>query len=382
METQAQKDKAMAENTGNSAPESTAPEKPKSKKKRLFIFLGIAILVVGGFAYMRLAGMGHETTDNAQLDAMITPVRNIVPGFVTDIKFGDNETVRKGDTLLMIDQADYKTRVAFAEAALESAQAQLEVAKSGVNVARSNASASSYSSQAAKDNIVAAQARFTKNEKEIARLEKMLADGAATQQQFEVAKAEYEASKGQLDMLKKQYEASSSQAAGAHSQADGQASQINLAIAAVKLRESELKLAQTQLSNTVIVAPFDGVISKRAVQIGQYLASGTPICSAVDQSHLWVTANFKETQIEDMRPGQAVDIHVDAFPSAKISGKLESFGGATGAKYSLLPPDNSTGNFVKITQRVPVRIAIVDSPRDMAGLLMPGLSVTVDVHTK
>ncbi len=370
----------MAENTSPAqAPEG---QKPKGNKKRLFIFLGIGIVVLSVFGYIKISGMGHETTDNAQLDAMITPVRNIVPGFVTEIQFEDNQQVKKGDTLVQIDDTDYKTRVALAEAALESARAQLEVAKSGVNVARSNASASTYSSQAAKDNIVAAQARYTRFEKEMARLERMQADGAATQQQIEATRAELEAAKGQLDVIKRQAEASTSQAAGARSQAEGQTSQISLAMAMLKQRESELQLAQTQLHNTSIVAPFDGIISKRSVQMGQYLQAGTPICSTVDFMHLWVSANFKETQIEDMRPGQVVEIRVDAFPSAKVMGKVESFGGATGAKFSLLPPDNSTGNFVKITQRVPVRIAITESPQDLAGLLMPGLSVSVDVHTK
>lgn len=373
----------MAENTTSSAAAATTETpKPKSNKRRLFIFIGVGLLVLSVFIYLRIASMGHETTDNAQLDAMITPIRNIVVGYVKEIRFSDNQHVKKGDTLLKIVDDDYVTRVALAEATLESAKAQLELARSGVNVAKSNASASTFSSQAAKDNIVAAQARFEKNEKDLARLEKMLADKAATQQQVEAVRAEYLASKGQLDMLKKQYEASTSQALGARSQAEGQTSQISLAMAMVKQREAELQLAKTQLNNTVILAPYDGVISKRAVEVGQYLQGGTPICSAVDYTHLWVSANFKETQIEDMRPGQKVEIKVDAFPSAKVEGVVESFGGATGAKFSLLPPDNATGNFVKITQRVPVRIAISDFPKDLEGLLLPGLSVSVDVHTK
>lgn len=362
--------------------ENNTEKKAAARKKRILILGTVASLIVIIILSLWISGMGHEKTDNAQVDAMITPVRNIVQGFVADIKFTDNQAVKKGDILIVIDDKDYKAKLAQAEAALESAKAQLEIAKSGATVAEMNASASSLNSQAAKDNIAATQARYSKNEKELARIQKMLADGAATQQQLEAVKAEYESSKAQYEMLKKQYEAASSQAMGAQTQAEAQKSQINLAAALVKQREAEMQLAQTQLDNTMIKAPFDGIISKKSVEVGQYLQAGSPVCSAVDVDHLYVSANFKETQIADMRIDQEVEINVDAFPKADIKGKLQSFGGATGAKFSLLPPDNATGNFVKITQRVPVRIAITDFPQELKGLLMPGLNAVVDVHTK
>lgn len=362
--------------------EQTAEKKAAAKKKRFMILGTVSSVVVLIILYFWISAMGHQKTDNAQLDAMITPVRNIVQGFVNEVKFTDNQTVKKGDVLIIIDDKDYKTRLAQAEAALESAKAQLEIAKSGATTAELNANASSLTSQAAKNNIATAQAHVDKHQKEMARIEKMLKDGAATQQQYESIKAELESASAQLEMLKKQYEASSSQATGAQSQAEGQKSQIVLAAAMVKQREAELQLAQTQLDNTIVKAPFDGIISKKSIEAGQYLQVGSPICSAVDYTNLWVSANFKETQIEDMRPDQEVDITVDAFPKVKIKGKLQSFGGATGAKFSLLPPDNATGNFVKITQRVPVRIMITDYPKEMTGLLLPGLSAVVDVHTK
>lgn len=362
--------------------EAKAEKKPGAKKKRLIILGGVASIIVIIILSVWISSMGHEKTDNAQLDAMITPVRSIVPGYVTAVKFTDNQQVKKGDVLIEIDNTDYKAKVAQAEAALESANAQLEIAKSGATTAELNAAASSLNSQAAKDNIASAEARFNKSEKEMARIEKMLKDNAVTQQQYEGVKAEYETAKAQLDMIKKQYEASSSQATGAHSQAEGQKSQIMLAAAMVKQRTAELQLAKTQLDNTIIKAPFDCIISKKAVEVGQYMQPGSSVCAAVDYANLWVSANFKETQIEDMRPGQEIEIKVDAFPKAKVTGKLQSFGGATGAKFSLLPPDNATGNFVKITQRVPVRIQIVDYPQEMKGILLPGLSVSVDVHTK
>lgn len=374
-------------NTTNNAPETAndpANKKKKGKKKqKRLVILGSSVLVIGTFIIIAwLSSLGHEHTDNAQIDAIITPVRSIVPGFVTDIKFTDNQQVKKGDTLVLIDRNDYIAKVAQAEAALESAKAQLDLSKSGETTASLNANASVLTSQAAKENIATAQARLSKAEKEMARIEKMLRDGATTQQQYESVKAEYETAKAQSEMLKKQYEASSAQANGAQSQAEGQKSQIALSTALVKQREAELILAKTQLNNTVIVSPFDGIISKKSVEVGQYMQAGSPLCSAVDFTHLYVSANFKETQIEHMKPGQEVDLKVDAFPKAKLKGKLESFGGATGAKFSLLPPDNASGNFVKITQRVPVKIAITEFPQEMAGLIIPGLSVVADVKTK
>lgn len=362
--------------------ENNSEKKPNSKKKKLIIFGSVAAVIVIILLYIWISSIGHEKTDNAQVDAMITPVRAIVQGFVNEVKFTDNQMVKKGDVLIVIDDKDYKAKVIQANAELESAKTQLEIAKSGVTTANLNATASSLNSQAVKDNITTAMASFSKDEKEMTRVENMLKDGAATQQQLESAKAELETSAAKLEMIKKQYQASSSQANGAQSQAESQKSQIVLAQVMVKQREAELTLAQTQLDNTIIKAPFDGIISKKSIEIGQYLQVGTPVCAAVDYTNLWVSANFKETQIEEMRPEQLVEITIDAFPHAIIKGKLQSFGGATGAKFSLLPPDNSTGNFVKITQRVPVKISITEYPKELVGLLLPGLSANVDIHTK
>jgi membrane fusion protein (multidrug efflux system) len=356
--------------------------KSTTNKKRLFLIGGLGAIIISVILYFWISAMGHETTDNAQIDALITPVKGIVAGFITQVNFEDNQIVKLGDTLIVIDNKDYLAKVAQAEAALESAKAQLEVSHSGASSAQSTATASNLNTLAAKANIDAAQARCTKNEKELARINSLIKDGAATTQQLESIKAEYDASKAQLEMLTKQAEAAGSQAVGAQSSVQGQQAQINLALALVKQREAELLLAQNQLANTIIKAPFDGVISKKSVEVGQYLTTGAPIAATVDYTHLFVSANFKETQLQDMRTDQLVDIKLDAFPAVKISGKLQSFGGATGAKFSLLPPDNSTGNFVKVTQRVPVRILITSYPEAMKKMLIPGLSAYVDVHTK
>lgn len=366
----------------NGAATEQAAEKGSGKKKRIMIFAGIGTVALLFLVIKIISSMGIEDTDNAQLDATIVPVRSVVQGFVTEVRFADNSRVKKGDTLLMIDPTDYLARLEQAGAALESAKAQLEFARSGATAADANASASDLNSKAAKENIAAAQARLTRSEKEFTRSEKMLKDGAITQQQFDASRSEYETAKAQYEVAVKQSQAYLEQASGAQSQAQGQKSQINLAAAVVKQREAELALAQSQYKNTFVLAPFDGIISKKSVEKGQYLQIGSPVCSAVDIDHLYVSANFKETQIKKMAHGQAVEIKVDAFPGVSVSGKLESIGGATGAKFSLLPPDNATGNFVKITQRVPVRIAIETVPAELQGRLLPGLSAVVEVHVQ
>jgi membrane fusion protein (multidrug efflux system) len=349
------------------------------KNKRMYI-IGAVLLVIAVFGvYTYIQAQHHETTDNAQLDGRITPVRASVAGYVQEVRFTDNTHVAKGDTLVIIDNVDYQAKVAQAEAALENARAQLSMAQAGSTTAGFNATAMQFSSQAVQNNIAAAGSRLRKAQKELDRIQKMFNDGAATQQQLDAAKAEEETAQAQSEMAQKQYEVSSKQASGARSQLDVQASQISLAEALVKQREAELRLAQSQLANTIITAPYDGTISKKSVEDEQYIQIGQPVCSAIDNSHLWVTANFKETQFENLKIGEKATITVDAY-DLELNGTIESFGGATGARFSLLPPDNATGNFVKVTQRIPVRIKLDETATAHHEFLAPGMSTFVDVH--
>ncbi|MBU3677651.1 MAG: HlyD family secretion protein [Chitinophagaceae bacterium] len=352
-----------------------------NKNKKKFILGGVLVLGLGIGAAIYLSNMGKESTDNAQLDATIIPVRTTVQGFVSEVRFSDNQRVKRGDTLVLIDPVDYLAKLQQAEAALMGAQAQLNVARSGAGSADANATASEQNKNAATENIMVLQARMQRAEKDYGRITNMLREDAATRQQFDAAYAELESAKAQYQSAVQQAAASASQVKGAQSVARGQQAQIALAEAQVKQREAELSLARNQYNNTFIIAPFDGIISKKSVERGQYLAAGSPVCSAVDVEHLYVSANFKETQLKEMKPGQAVTIKIDAFPKSNLSGKLSSIGGATGAKFSLLPPDNATGNFVKITQRVPVRIDLTNVPQEVKDKLFPGLSVKVEVKT-
>lgn len=360
--------------------EATVEKKSNPKRKKLLIGLGIVAVIVA--AVFIILGIGHETTDNAQLDGNIVPVRASVAGYLTEVRFNDNQRVHKGDTLAIIRSDDYAAMVAQAEAGLANAKATLEGAKSGLTMAGENAQASSFSSLAAKDNITAAETRLWKAQQDMARITAMAKDNAATPQQVDAMKAEVEVAQSQVAMARKQTEASQAQASGSRTHAKAQEAQISLAEALIAQREAEVKLAQIRLGNTVITAPFDAIISKKAVEPGQYISVGTPICAAVDEQDIWITANFKETQLTNMRPGQPVKIKVDAYPNLKLTGHLTSMSGATGARFSLLPPDNSTGNFVKVTQRLSVRIELDSMAQDSTVLLAPGLSVTVNVNTK
>lgn len=360
--------------------EHATPEK-KSKKK-LFIIAGIlgTVLIIGIIYFIIAAG--YESTDNAQLDADIVPIRASVTGYVKTIHFKDNEHVKKGQLLVTIDDVDLKARVAQAQAALENSKANLLSVKSNATAVSQNAEASSLSSSSVQQNINSAKARLTKSQEDFKRIENMFSAKAATQSQYDAAKADLDIANAQYEAAVSQFKSSSAQSQGIRSQAEAQVAQITLAEAMIKQREAELALAQTQLDNATVESPCDGIVTRRAIEEGQYITTGQPLCSTIDKSHLWITANFKETQVRKLKPGQEVDIKIDAFPNMKITGKVESFIGATGAKFSLLPPDNATGNFVKIIQRIPVRIELTEYPKEQVDELYPGLSAFVEVKVK
>ena len=360
--------------------EKAAPkERSKGKKIRMIIIPIVVILVIVFGINTWIEHSRYETTDNAQFDADVIPVRSSVSGYVKTVDFKENQLVKKGSLLVTIDDVELKAKMLAAQAALENAKANLSAIKNNSNAADMNADAAALTSDALKQNIDAASAKLKKVEEDFKRVESMLKDNAATKMQFDAVKAELDVAKAQYEFSVSQYKSSTAQSGGSHSQAEAQKSQIALAEALVKQREAELVLAQTQLDNATIEAPFDGIISKKAVEPGQYIQTGQPTCSAISSENLWVTANFKETQLRYIRTGQEVEIKIDAYPDLEITGKVESIGGATGARFSLLPPDNSTGNFVKVTQRVPVRIVVNKAECKNGEVLVPGLSVFVKV---
>lgn len=367
----------------NTAQPATEEQKGKKKGKgRLKIVLGVAaVVLIVGIVYFVMGG-NYESTDNAQLDADIVPIRSSVSGYIREIHFTDNQVVKKGDLLITIDDTELKTRVVQAEAALENAKANLVSVRSSAKATSQNADAAVLSTVTTTENIAVAKANLTKAQEDFRRVKNMLAAKAATQAEYDGAKAALDVAQAQYNATLSQNRTSSAQSLGVRSQADAQQAMISLAEALVKQREAELVLAKTQLDYATVEAPCDGVVSKRAVETGQYITVGQPLCSEIDNTALWITANVKETQVDRIRPGQTVDIEIDAYPSLHLHGKVESFIGATGAKFSLLPPDNSTGNFVKIVQRVPLKISIDNLSKEDAKLLFPGLSAYVSIKVQ
>ncbi|MFD1141471.1 HlyD family secretion protein [Larkinella insperata] len=369
-----------------------------SRKTIIRVVIGLVLLVALFFGYSEFRQLQRfETTDNAQIDGDVDPIIPKVGGYVKSIRFQDNQRVKKGDTLVVLDDADYKIRVTQAEAALQSAQAGLGVSRSNIGTA----SATIQTSQAgvltaresvasAQANLEATQARLWRANQDYQRYERLLAERTVPQQQFDAAKAERDAAQAQVNAARAQVQTAQAQVNAAGTQTSVTSAQrrsveqqITVAQATIKQRQTELDLAKLQLSYTVLLAPVDGVVSKRAIQVGQLVQPGQALCSVVPDKELWVTANFKETQLEKMQPGQPVDIEVDAFPSEPIRGYVSSFSGATGAKFTLLPPDNATGNYVKVVQRIPVRIEL-DKNSPLFSRIKPGMSVTVrvDIESK
>lgn len=353
----------------------------KRNIKLIVVLSLLAIMLIIGVVYF-INSANFETTDNAQLDADIVSVKSSVPGYIKTIGFKDNESVKKGDTLFIIDDSDLKTKVAQADAALENAKANVVSVQNSSVASNQNYNANILSSSSIEQNINSANAKLTKVKADYNRIENMFKAKAATQSQYDAAKADLAIAQAQHDAAVSQFKSSNAQSQGVHSQGEAIKAQISLSQALVRQREAELTLAKIQLGNSVILSPCNGIVTKRAVEVGQYITVAQPLCSTIDNSHLWVTANFKETQVEDIKLGQQVDVKIDAFPKIKIKGVVQSFIGATGAKFSLLPPDNSTGNFVKITQRVPVRIELTEYPKESANTLFPGLSAFVEVKVK
>ncbi len=355
---------------------------------------GVIILVAAlffGYTEFRYL-QRYETTDDAQIDGDVDLVTPKVGGYIKAIRFKDNQSVKEGDTLFVIDDADYRIRVAQAEAALQSAQAGAGVSRTNVSVAAATIQSSQASVQTARNqvataqaNVVAAQARARRANQDFERYQRLLAEKTVPQQQFDAIQAERDAAQAQLQAAQAQLQTAQSQVSAAgtqtgvtNSQRRATESQISVAQATVKQRQTELDLAKLQLSYTIVRAPATGVVSKRSVQVGQLIQPGQALCSVVGNSNLWVTANFKETQLKQMQMGQPVTIDVDAFGDEKLTGHVGSFAGATGAKFSLLPPDNATGNYVKVVQRVPVRIEL-DKNSPLYAKLRPGLSANVAV---
>jgi membrane fusion protein (multidrug efflux system) len=358
--------------------ETTAP-----KKRNPVFFIVLAILVIGG-AWFGISkyyhGKHHEETDDAQISADIVPVIPRVGGYVKAVLVNDNQQVKKGDTLLILDDRDYRIKVEEAEAALNMAKTNLGSAQASTNAARANIATSQASVNTVDAQINAARVSVWRTQQDYERYANLIKDHSVTQQQYEQALAAKQTAERQLQILQEQKSQASRQTNAVSEQSNATAQQINVAGANIKQRQVDVDAAKLNLSYTIILAQQDGLISKVNVQQGQFVQPGQPLFSVVHSSSVWVIANFKETQLNKMKEGQFVEIKADAFPKHTFKAKLTSFSPATGSTFAVLPPDNASGNFVKVVQRLPVKIEFTDPADTLVRKLRPGLNVGVDVH--
>lgn len=324
-----------------------APNNTQTKSKTSGIIMTViaagVVIWAGIYFFGFFSRESHfEETNDAQVEAYINPISARAAGYIARINFEENQLVRAGDTLVILDTREYANKVEEAEAALDDSHAQLTVLNASI-------AASEVATSVNKDQISAAQARLTQQEQDIHRYDHLLDEEAATRQEYEVVKARY-------DVAQSEFNASRNTLKTSFSRIDELKSRKALLEADLKRKTAQLDFARINLGYTVITAPYAGRLGRKTIQEGQQIQAGQPLVSIINEQEKWVTANFKETQMGAMFVGKAVTIELDAMPGKTFDGKIVSVSEATGAKFSLLPPDNATGNFVKIVQRVPVKI--------------------------
>ncbi|MDE7153074.1 MAG: HlyD family secretion protein [Muribaculaceae bacterium] len=336
-------------------------------RKTLSFIVTLAVIVAAAvWLTPKLFHFGNvEFTDNAQVKQQIVPVNSRVQGYIREICFNEYQPVSKGDTLVIIDDAEMRLNLARTRADYANALAGRDLAHRSVQSATADVAVSDAS-------IAEAEVLMNNAAKELERYEQLLAKNAVTRQEYDNIKTDYQAKKARYEMLARRRNVSTSVV-------DVNKQRINQSEAGIELAKALLETAELNLSYTVIVAPCDGYTSRKEIQIGQLVQPGQTLLDLVDNTDIWVTANYKETQLRHILPGAEVEIEVDAIPGVTFNGVVEAISTATGASLSLIPQDNSAGNFVKVRQRVPVRIRFADNSPEAMSKLRAGMNVECKV---
>jgi membrane fusion protein (multidrug efflux system) len=333
------------------------------------ILSGLAIIlllaVVTYFVNFFIRGSRYQETNDAQVESYINPVSARVGGFIKTVRFEEHELVRAGDTLVVLDDREYRERVTEAEAAVDDAHAQFNVLLASIASAQTGTLVN-------KDQIAAAKARLILQQQDIKRYKNLVKEEAVTGSDLESVQSRY-------DVSLSDYSGSQNNLKTSYAKIVELQSRRALMVADLKRKIAGLELARINLAYTVITAPYTGRLGRKTMQEGQQIQPGQPLVSIVNEKSKWITANFKETQVDGMYIGQPVDIEVDAIDHKIYKGEIQAISASTGAKFSLLPPDNATGNFVKIVQRVPVKIKFIDT--DISAI-KAGMNVLVSVKKK
>lgn len=349
------------------------PAPPSSKnilRLVVTILLAVAIVIAIGWGVNTYLRLDRELyTNDAQVEEYINPVNTRIPGYVKEVRFTDHQHVRKGDTLVLIDDREYKIALEQAEAAWLSARASRSVSALAVTTVHSNRDITDA-------NIRSFDARLWNAEQNYHRYEQLLKEDAATQQQFDAIKTEYTSLLEQKEALVRQKKTT-------EFSTEESSRRVTVGDAEIKRAHAAMGLAALNLSYTVITAPYDGVTGRRNIQEGQLVQAGQTLLSFVRGDNKWVVANYKETQVTHLRVGDLMRLTVDGIEDKEFEGRVEAISEATGSRYSAIPVDNATGNFVKVRQRIPVRIEFTDAnkPADLERLIA-GMNVEVRVAGK
>jgi len=354
-----------------SSKEKSISKKPNNRLKVTIVNLFVFVIVAGGF-FLLVRNYFHIGKDNftnsAQVESFVNPINTRVSGYIKDIRFIEHQDVSSGDTLVIIDDRETRIQLAQAEAAYLNALAAKRVTESSVNTAANNV-------KTTQANIAGAKARLDNTEKNLGRYENLLHSGAATRFQYDQIKTEY-------DMAQSAYEALINQKQTADLTTQEVKSRLALNDAEIKRAEAAFEMAQLNLSYTVITAPYDGIMGRRLIQEGQLIQQpGMQVATIVMDRDKWVTANFLESQMHNIHIGQKVTMKADALGGNQFEGVVTAISAATGARYSSVPTDNSTGNFVKVQQRIPVRIEFTEN-NDSEALQNLRVGMNMDVFIK
>jgi membrane fusion protein (multidrug efflux system) len=376
------------------------PVVPLHERTGLRWLAGVAVVVViGGLIALFVSLSGKESTDDAQIDGHINIVSARVAGTVVEVRVKDNESVTAGAVLVQLDRKDYEVALAKARSDLAEAEATSQAARAGVplttRTTTSQLTAAGSDVETARARLAAAEARLreieandTQASQDLERMKQLIAKDEISRQEYDSAVARAAAAHAARDSAKAEVEGARrgvEMALARLNQAETVPEQVAImqaraASAEAKVQElrAALEQAQLNLEYTMIRAPVSGIVSRKAVEVGQSVQPGQALLALVPLEDTWVTANFKESQLRNMRPGQKAIVTVDAYGGRKFTGRVESIAAATGARFSLLPPENATGNYVKVVQRIPVKI-VLDTGQDPDHLLRPGMSVVATV---
>ena len=341
--------------------------KKKHPANTVLLVVAILVVIVAIIYFVNhfLREKHYEETSDAQVESYINPISARVSGYIKAVKFEEHQLVKQGDTLVLIDDKEYQAKVEEADAAVDDSRAQVDVLNASIASAEVGTSVN-------KDQIDGAKARLVQQSQDIKRYKNLIKEEAATGSDLDLVQSHY-------DVSVSDYSAAQNNLKTSYAKITELKLHKALLSADLKRKTAEFELARINLGYTVIRAPYTGRMGRKTILEGQQVQVGQPLVSIVDEKDKWVTANFKETQVYGMYVGQPVDIEVDAIDDKVYHGKIEAISASTGAKFSLLPPDNATGNFVKIVQRIPVKIRFTSTDIEP---IRAGMNVFVSVKKK